>query len=53
GNMVSNSLITDGARPAHASPQWNPGIYQRVVDEVLDTYVPLPAVGGGGGKVPF
>ncbi len=52
-NMVSNSLVTEGARPAHASPQWNPLVYQRVVDEVLDTYVPLPAVGGGGGKVPF
>ena len=52
-NMVSNGLVTDGARPAHASPQWNPIIYQELVQEILDTYSPLPASGGGGSKVPF
>ncbi|MFZ3451987.1 alpha/beta fold hydrolase [Arthrobacter sp. 7Tela_A1] len=52
-NMVANSLITRGALPAHASPQWNPLIYQEVVDQVLTAYAPLPAVGGGGQKKPF
>ena len=52
-NMVSNGLVTDGARPAHASPQWNPVIYQQVVQDILDTYAPLPATGGGGTKTPF
>ena len=45
-NLVSSSLVTDGASPAHASPQWNPGIYQRVVREVLRQYDP-PEQGGG------
>ncbi|WP_312181744.1 thioesterase domain-containing protein [Arthrobacter sp.] len=52
-NMVSNALVTEGARPAHASPQWNPVIYQQLVQDILDTYAPLPATGGGGSKVPF
>lgn len=46
GNMVSTSLFTEGARPAHASPQWNPGIYQEVLREVLRLYSP-PELGGG------
>lgn len=45
-NLVNNSIVTEGARPAHASPQWNPGIYQDVVDEVLRLYSP-PEQGGG------
>ena len=45
-NMVSTSLVTEGAGPAHASPQWNPGVYQRVVGEVLRLYSP-PEQGGG------
>ena len=51
-NMVSNTLITEGARPAHASPQWTPGIYQRLVEDILDEHAPLPATGGGR-KTPF
>ena len=27
-NMASDSLRTDGARPAHASPGWNPFVYR-------------------------
>jgi len=45
-NLVSNDLVTEGASPAHASPQWNPGVYQRVVREVLRQYSP-PEKGGG------
>lgn len=45
-NLVTNSLITEGAQPAHASPQWNPGTYQSVVREVLRLYSP-PERGGG------
>ncbi|WP_432397240.1 thioesterase domain-containing protein [Pseudarthrobacter sp. L19] len=51
GNMVSDSLQTDGARPAHASPQWNPGIYKQLVEQLQDQILPLPA--GGGRKVAF
>lgn len=50
-NMVSDSLQTDGARPAHASPQWNPGIYRQLVDELQDQILPLPS--GGGRKTAF
>lgn len=45
-NLVSDSLVTEGAGPAHASPQWNPGIYQQVVREALAHYSP-PEQGGG------
>ncbi|MDK1360476.1 alpha/beta hydrolase [Arthrobacter sp. zg-Y1219] len=45
-NLVSASLVTEGAGPAHASPQWNPGIYQKVVREVLRLHSP-PEQGGG------
>ncbi|WP_104102657.1 alpha/beta fold hydrolase [Arthrobacter sp. 08Y14] len=45
-NLVSNDLVTGGASPAHASPQWNPVIYQRVLREVLRQYSP-PEQGGG------
>ena len=50
-NMVSDSLQTDGARPAHASPQWNPGIYRQLVEELQDQILPLPS--GGGRKTAF
>lgn len=50
-NLVSDSLVTEGAGPAHASPQWNPGVYQRVVGEVLRLY--SPAERGGGLKSVF
>ena len=45
-NLVSAAQVTEGARPAHASPQWNPGVYQEVVREVLRMYSP-PEQGGG------
>ncbi|GAB3537194.1 hypothetical protein GCM10027403_20660 [Arthrobacter tecti] len=44
-NMVSADLITEGALPPHASPQWNPRIYQEVVRELQREFLPLP-VGG-------
>jgi pimeloyl-ACP methyl ester carboxylesterase len=50
-NMVSDSLQTDGARPAHASPQWNPGIYRALVEDLQDEIFPLPS--GGGRKTAF
>ncbi|WP_028279734.1 alpha/beta hydrolase [Arthrobacter sp. H5] len=45
-NMVSADLVTEGALPAHASPQWNPLIYQGVVEELQDEFLPLPNGGG-------
>jgi pimeloyl-ACP methyl ester carboxylesterase len=50
-NMVSDGLQTDGARPAHASPQWNPGIYRVLFDDLQDEFLPLPS--GGGRKTAF
>jgi len=47
-NMVSTDQQTVGARPAHASPGWNPGIYSPVVERLLNEYFPLP---GGGTRV--
>ena len=47
-NVVATDYVTAGALPAHASPQWNPGIYQSIVTAVQDAYVPAP--GGGGWK---
>ncbi len=45
-NMVSADLRTDGARPAHASPGWNPSIYRPIIEELQDELVPLPSRGG-------
>ena len=45
-NVVSVDHRTDGALPAHASPQWNPVIYQGVVSAVQREYVPVPRGGG-------
>ncbi len=46
-NVVSLDYVTEGALPAHASPQWNPLIYQRIVSAVQAESLPLPS---GGGK---
>lgn len=45
-NMVSADLRTDGARPAHASPGWNPNVYRPIIEELQDELLPLPARGG-------
>jgi pimeloyl-ACP methyl ester carboxylesterase len=45
-NLVPVDYVTDGALPAHASPQWNPGIYQEVVATVQREFVPVPRGGG-------
>ncbi|WP_104180521.1 thioesterase domain-containing protein [Arthrobacter sp. B0490] len=50
-NVVSVDHVTEGALPAHASPQWNPGIYQGIVAAVQREYVPVPR--GGGTKQAF
>lgn len=50
-NMVSTDHVTDGAVPAHASPQWNPLVYQDVVAALQRELIPLPA--GGARKSPF
>lgn len=47
-NMVSTGLQTTGAAPAHASPGWNPNVYNPILGELLDGYFPLPR---GGSKV--
>jgi pimeloyl-ACP methyl ester carboxylesterase len=47
-NLVLPDLVTEGARPAHASPQWNPLIYRPLVQTVQERLVPLPR---GGGRV--
>lgn len=47
-NMVPSILHTEGARPAHASPGWNPNVYRPVLKELLDEYFPLPR---GGSRV--
>ncbi|MFW0772018.1 thioesterase domain-containing protein [Paenarthrobacter nitroguajacolicus] len=41
-NMVMPTLSTEGARPAHASPQWNGGIYRPLLERVQDELQPLP-----------
>ena len=46
GNLLTSSLITEGARPAHASPQWNPAVYEDVVLEVLRLFDPPQPAGG-------
>lgn len=50
-NMASDLLRTDGARPAHASPGWNPFVYRPVIEELQDELFPLPS--GGGKKTAF
>ena len=50
-NMVSDELRTDGARPAHASPGWNPAVYRPLIEELQDELFPLPS--GGGKKTAF
>jgi pimeloyl-ACP methyl ester carboxylesterase len=44
-NMVSADSVTEGALPAHASPQWNPLIYQAVVRDLQQDFLPLPRGG--------
>ncbi|MCA4134289.1 alpha/beta hydrolase [Arthrobacter sp. M4] len=44
-NMVSSDLRTEGARPPHASPQWNPFVYKPIVTSLQDEFFALP-VGG-------
>jgi pimeloyl-ACP methyl ester carboxylesterase len=50
-NMVSDSQRTDGARPAHASPGWNPFVYRPIIEGLEDELFPLPS--GGGKKTAF
>ena len=50
-NMASDSQRTDGARPAHASPGWNPFVYRPVIEGLQDELFPLPS--GGGKKIAF
>jgi len=50
GNLLTSGLVTAGALPAHASPQWNPGIYQPLILQVEDEFFPMP---GGGKTVSF
>jgi len=47
-NMVSTDLQTTGAAPAHASPGWNPNVYNPLLEELLDGFFPLPR---GGSRV--
>lgn len=44
-NVSATDRRTDGARPAHASPQWNPSIYNPLVEAVQNELVPLPGAG--------
>lgn len=41
-NMALPTLSTEGARPAHASPQWNAGVYRPLLEKVQDELLPLP-----------
>jgi pimeloyl-ACP methyl ester carboxylesterase len=50
-NMVSDSLQTNGALPAHASPGWSPFVYRPIIEELEDELFPLPS--GGGKKTAF
>lgn len=45
-NVVSVDRVTEGALPAHASPQWNPVIYQGIISTIQREYVPVPRGGG-------
>ncbi|MHA7154567.1 thioesterase domain-containing protein [Arthrobacter sp. TMN-50] len=44
-NLVSADYVTEGAVPAHASPQWNPLIYQSIVVALQDEFLPRPRGG--------
>ncbi|MCQ2000330.1 alpha/beta fold hydrolase [Arthrobacter zhaoxinii] len=44
--LLTSSLVTEGALPAHASPQWNPAVYEDVVLEVLRLFDPPGSAGG-------
>ncbi|WP_336855348.1 alpha/beta hydrolase [Sinomonas albida] len=49
-NLVSSSLQTLGAFPAHASPEWSALVYNTVLGQLLPQLLPLPRkVGGAGG----
>ncbi|MGM7776201.1 thioesterase domain-containing protein [Arthrobacter sp. KNU-44] len=44
-NIASTGRRTDGARPAHASPQWNPFIYNPIIEGLENELFPLPRSG--------
>ena len=44
-NLLTDSLVTEGAHPAHASPQWNPEVYTEVLLRLFRLLDP-PAPGG-------
>ena len=49
-NLVSSSLQTTGAFPAHASPEWSALVYNNVLGTLLPQLLPLPRkIGGSGG----
>ena len=49
-NLVSSSLQTLGAFPAHASPEWSALVYNTVLGTLLPQLLPLPRkLGGAGG----
>jgi pimeloyl-ACP methyl ester carboxylesterase len=49
-NLVSSSLQTTGAFPAHASPEWSALVYNSVLGKLLPQLLPLPRkIGGAGG----
>jgi hypothetical protein len=50
-NMDPETLRTDGARPAHASPGWSPSVYRPIIDTLQDGLFPLPS--GGGKRTAF
>ncbi|HKU30160.1 MAG TPA: alpha/beta fold hydrolase [Arthrobacter sp.] len=41
-NMKLPILSTEGARPAHASPQWNGDVYRPLLEHVQNQLEPLP-----------
>jgi pimeloyl-ACP methyl ester carboxylesterase len=45
-SFLTNELVTAGALPAHASPQWNPAVYLPLIESLEDTHFPLPYFGG-------
>ncbi|CAA9220293.1 MAG: FIG00389333: hypothetical protein [uncultured Arthrobacter sp.] len=45
-NLILSDLVTEGARPAHASPQWNPLTYRPLLQQVQEQLIPLPRGGG-------
>ncbi|WP_035741444.1 alpha/beta fold hydrolase [Arthrobacter sp. MA-N2] len=44
-NVASTGLRTDGARPTHASPQWNPFIYNPIIEDLENELFPPPRAG--------